>query len=322
MNAWQQWVHRPQNLWVRRALFQVHLWVGIGIGLYILLISLSGSAIVYRPQLMKRFERPTVHVAVSGAKLSPQELTQRVQQAHTSYEVDNVFPSRRPDRPTAVFLKRGNKEISRLFNPYTGEDLGDPSSRIERTVNWLVDFHDNLLSGKTGRFWNGVGSILVTLTSLTGLILWWPGIKNWRRSTVINWKASFPLFNWTLHSVIGFWCSVLVLIWGLTGIYFTFPDPFNALFGDSQVMVWLVKLHFGRFGRVGHATWLQSSLSMLWVILGLVPAALFVTGFLMWWNRVLRKKVFSVGVRAPVAEPLEKEPQEVPHPAPQPGLLS
>jgi len=48
MTTWQRWVHRPQSLWVRTALFQVHLWVGIGVGLYILLISISGSAIVYR----------------------------------------------------------------------------------------------------------------------------------------------------------------------------------------------------------------------------------------------------------------------------------
>ncbi|HVB54827.1 MAG TPA: PepSY-associated TM helix domain-containing protein [Candidatus Acidoferrales bacterium] len=297
MNAWQQWVHRPQHLWVRRALFQVHLWIGIGIGLYIVLVSVSGSAIVYRPQLVKAFARQENSVAVSGARLNDRALTQRAQQAYIGFEVESIFQSRRPDRPATVLLKRGNKHISRLFNPYTGEDLGDPTSPMENAVDWLVDFHDNLLSGPTGRFWNGIGSILVTLTSLTGLILWWPGIKNWRRSTVINWKAKFPLFNWTLHSAIGFWCSAIVLMWGFSGIYFIFPAPFDALFGNSQFLFWLARLHFGRFGRIGRATWFDWSLSMLWVVFGLIPVVLAVTGFLMWWNRVLRKKGPSTGLR-------------------------
>ena len=31
-------------MWSRRALFQIHLWTGIGVGLYMLMISITGSA--------------------------------------------------------------------------------------------------------------------------------------------------------------------------------------------------------------------------------------------------------------------------------------
>jgi uncharacterized iron-regulated membrane protein len=36
---------------LRRALFQVHLWLGIALGLYVLLISVSGSVIVFRREM-------------------------------------------------------------------------------------------------------------------------------------------------------------------------------------------------------------------------------------------------------------------------------
>ena len=39
-------------------------------------------------------------------------------------------------------------------------------------------------------------------------------------------------------------------------------------------------LHFGRY----NAFW-----EGVWVVLGLVPAVLFVTGAVMWWKRVLSK---------------------------------
>ncbi len=48
--------------------------------------------------------------------------------------------------------------------------------------------------------------------------------------------------------------------------------------GDT-VVEWLPPLHSGHFGGpVVHA---------MWAVLGLAPAVLFITGFLMWWNRVV-----------------------------------
>jgi uncharacterized iron-regulated membrane protein len=50
-------VHASNNgfLYVRRALFQIHLWTGLASGLYILAICLSGSAIVFRLEMNRAF---------------------------------------------------------------------------------------------------------------------------------------------------------------------------------------------------------------------------------------------------------------------------
>jgi len=279
MTAWQRWVQRPQGLWIRKALFQVHLWVGVGIGLYVLVISISGSAIVYRRQIAKKYPRRNVIVADSGRRLSLDELKQRVERAYPTYQVDNFSEPQRPDWPDDVVLERRKKRIERYFDPYTGADLGDPHPAIYRALLWLVNLHDDLLSGETGREVNGIGSIFLTVLSLTGAVLWWPGKKNWRRSLTIDWKAHFPRFNWDLHSAIGFWCSLFVLVWGVSGICLCFPGTFDSL-ADGNFVSWLTRLHFGRFGWFAEA---------LWTIVGLAPAVLFGTGVLMWWNRVLRK---------------------------------
>lgn len=55
MTAWQQWLQHPERSWVRRALFQIHLWVGAGLSAYIFLMSVSGSVIVYRNELSRNF---------------------------------------------------------------------------------------------------------------------------------------------------------------------------------------------------------------------------------------------------------------------------
>jgi len=35
MSVWLQWMHHPEKVWVRKCLFYIHLWVGVGFGLYI-----------------------------------------------------------------------------------------------------------------------------------------------------------------------------------------------------------------------------------------------------------------------------------------------
>ena len=50
-SAWQQWRRHPESLWVRRIVFQIHLWAGMLAGLYVSVMSVSGSIIVFRNQL-------------------------------------------------------------------------------------------------------------------------------------------------------------------------------------------------------------------------------------------------------------------------------
>ena len=54
-NVGQRWLREPQTLLLRRVLFQIHLWVGIATGLYIALIALTGSILVYRIELYSAF---------------------------------------------------------------------------------------------------------------------------------------------------------------------------------------------------------------------------------------------------------------------------
>jgi uncharacterized iron-regulated membrane protein len=47
--------------------------------------------------------------------------------------------------------------------------------------------------------------------------------------------------------------------------------------------MWLTRLHFGRWRNA-------PVLKAVWAFLGLLPALMLVTGVIMWWNRVLRKR--------------------------------
>ena len=291
-------LHKPQGLWIRKAMFQIHLWTGIGIGLYIFVVCVTGSIVVFRRELMRAYvNRPQVSAHTAETKpLDETALRAAALRVYPDFQVEKVWPGRRGNTPVDIWMTRAGDKTKRkehLFDPYNGADLGETRPRGVRVTDCLVSLHDDLLGGFTGRIVNGVGAILLTLLCLTGAVIWWQGTKKWSRGLTVRW-TSWQRINWDLHSAIGFWSFIAVMLWAISGIYLVFPHPFSALVdfiepldpvslvprrGDIA-LEWLAKLHFGRFAGI-KTKW-------TWAILGLIPPVLFITGAVMWWNRVLR----------------------------------
>ena len=296
-SVWKSWLRQPQSFRLRRALFQVHLWSGIAVGLYVIAICVSGSVLVYRSELRQTFEPQPRFVTVAGARLSQDALAAAAERAYPGSTVSRIIERDDPARAVTVTLNRGGSPQQILFDPYTGEDLGNRLPLPYRLTTWLLELHDNLLFGETGRDVNGVGSILLTVLGVTGAVIWWPGVAGWRRALGVDFRAHWRRLIWTLHGAIGIWTVLFLLMWGLTGIYLTIPEPFNALadaiepFDEEtfeprtvdNVLYWVARVHFGRFGG-----W---STKALWAGVGLLPPVLFVTGFVMWWTRVVRPRI-------------------------------
>ena len=341
MTQGEQWLRRPQSVWLRKALFQIHLWTGIGVGLYVLMISLTGSAIVFRDEIYVALGRTPKVAVIQNHRLTHDQIKAAAQTVYPAYDINWIFESTKADEPTDIWMhkKSDGSDKKRRFDPYTGKDLGNSVPFVLPMVAWLADLHTNLLAGTTGRFVNGIGAIFVTLLCITGIVVWWPGIQNWRRSLTIRREENWKRFNWDLHSAIGIWSMFFVLMWGITGIYLVFPKPFERSVNhfsrvtqfrgevpsetgsdlnagaivtretdkDGNVQIRFRRgrakptpgdrivrsftlAHFGTFGG--------KTVKAIWLLFGLMPAVLFTTGFLMWWNRV----VFPFLKRAPVPQ--------------------
>jgi uncharacterized iron-regulated membrane protein len=111
--------------------------------------------------------------------------------------------------------------------------------------------------------------------------------------------------TWSLHAAAGFWLFAFVVMWGASGVYLGYPEPFAAAvdrysnpstpygerYGDV-VLDWATRLHFGRFDATA---W-----QVAWVLLGLGPVLLAGTGVLLWWLRRPRRRasITPAGTRA------------------------
>jgi len=197
-------------------------------GLYVVAVSVSGSALFFRSVVNEATPGRKI-VAGTGRLLTKAELIEAARRAYPNYTPGNVSAGTTPGREVEITLDRGTKRKVRVFDPYTGRDLGEAVPYQLQVMSWMLNLHVNLLAGPTGRIVNGACAILLTLLSLTGAVIWWPGIANWRRSLTINPRASWKRINWDLHSAVGFWTFAFFFMWSFTGIYLIFPAPFETV---------------------------------------------------------------------------------------------
>jgi uncharacterized iron-regulated membrane protein len=315
LTLWQRWIRQPQKIWLRRALFQLHLWSGIALGLYILLMSVTGSVLVYRNELY-RATAPKIFISTgSGPRLTDDQLGQAATGLYPGFRVVSITHARNPDEGVDVWLRQGDVVKKRFFDPRSGSDLGNSVPTGFRLVTKLIDLHDNLLAGATGRIVNGAGAFALLALAVTGLVIWWPGAKTWRRSLTLHKGVGWKRWNWHLHSTIGFWSFAFTVVFALSGLYLCFPEavqdfadriePPTATNGGmrivDQVMYWLAFLHFGRIQGIGIPCkgpgFCDQATKATWAIFGAAPAAMFVTGAIMWWSRVVRPRL--AGSRRP-----------------------
>src|SRR5438034_5067144 len=99
---WRQWVQQPQNVWLRKAIFQVHLWSGIALGLYIFMISVTGSVLVYRNELYRAATPEPILSKGSGPLLTDDQLTEAATHLYPDYRVVKISRARNPDEAVNI----------------------------------------------------------------------------------------------------------------------------------------------------------------------------------------------------------------------------
>jgi uncharacterized iron-regulated membrane protein len=123
--------------------------------------------------------------------------------------VVKIGPAVNLDQAVDVSLSRGDEIKNRLFDPRSGNDLGDSVPTGIWVVSKLIDLHDNLLAGPTGRRVNGVGALALLALAVTGLAIWWAGHQDMASQPD---ATSRQRLTWNLHGMVGFWSLGFILV--------------------------------------------------------------------------------------------------------------
>ena len=123
---------------LRRVLFQVHLWVGVVAALYVLVVSVTGAALVFRIHLQRAVHPELLTARTDGPQADIATVLERVRDAYPRGRLSGV------DAPTTVrpthlaYVTEDGRFRTVLSDPVTAEVLGElPEHSVVRTLQDL-----------------------------------------------------------------------------------------------------------------------------------------------------------------------------------------
>ena len=199
-----------------RRIWRWHFYAGLFVLPFVLLLSVTGSIYLFKPQIDRWEERDFRGLGTRGAVSADAQL----ESALAAFPGASFNYYRLPERPgdaAVIALASTHGEPAQVFVSPQGQVLGtlDPRTRISEVVKRL---HGELLLGKWGdRLVELVASWTIVMI-LTGLYLWWP--RPFRLAGTLWPRLSLrgrPLLK-DIHRTIGFWIAGLVLVMLASGL--------------------------------------------------------------------------------------------------------
>jgi len=225
---------------LRRVFVQIHLWLGIGLAVLLVPVSLSGALLVWHDQF-DALIHPSRYAATAGPSLPPSQLI-----THASAALERGFQPialRMPENdgwPATVSARegrRGEGARPRLVNVYLDPPTGSVLDTVEfrdSLIGVLHRFHENLTipeySGRAIVGWVGVAMLIL---SLSGIYMWWPRNGGFLRGLRFT---RGPALSFNLHHLFGFWISIPLAVVSATGIYLGFPQQAREMLASVAPM--------------------------------------------------------------------------------------
>jgi len=202
-----------------RTIWRWHFYAGLFVIPFVLVLSVTGAAYLFKPQIDRWEERAWRGLPTAGAV----DADAQVASALAANPGASFHYYRIPEAPgdaAVVHIGLPGGEMRDIAVSPQGKVVGaaDPDQRISA---WLSRIHGTLLIGRTGRLLVELAASWAIVMILTGLYLWWPRGRGaagvvWPRLSLGGRTALRDL-----HAVTGFWVSGLALVLLFTALPWT-----------------------------------------------------------------------------------------------------
>jgi uncharacterized iron-regulated membrane protein len=242
----------------RRLMFQIHMWVGLILGLLLALLGLSGSILVY-DDAIGEFLAPVPHASAQGEALPLSKIVETARGA-AGRGAMQIALAREPGDPVSVRVTQGRAEgrgegrrerrtpegagaqagpprqqsATQIFiDPVSGAVLGSRKAQLPPILAFSHQLHGNFLMGREGRQFVGWLGVAMLALGVTGLVLWWPKRGQWKYAFLVRQTAKGLRFHRELHAATGIWIFVVFMVVSFSGVVIAFPNTFG-LAGGGQ----------------------------------------------------------------------------------------
>jgi len=219
---------------IRRWVLLFHRWTGLLLGIWIAVLGLSGSALVYQHSLRQLLEQGR-HTQFNLQRLPFDELLARVRSQRPDLFVLDVRGMDYRESALEVLVRPAktvqDAKLSRVLLVDPGTGIIEATQTFSSTpMGFLAQLHSNLLLGDKGLVLNGIAAGLAILYTVTGLFLWWRGRAKWKNGFLIRLKGKSKRARYfNVHSGLGLYASIFLILTSVSGIYFAAPRTFLSL---------------------------------------------------------------------------------------------
>ncbi|WP_419815724.1 PepSY-associated TM helix domain-containing protein [Glacieibacterium sp.] len=193
-----------------------HFYAGLFVLPFILILSITGSIYLFKPQIDRWEESAYRGLGTAGAVSADRQLAAALA-ANPGARFNHYRLPRQPGDAAMIQLGLEDGTPREIYVSPQGQVLGslDPGTRIEATVSRI---HGTLLLGRWGDWLVELAASWSIVMILSGLYLWWPRQLQmagtvWPRLS----RRGRPLLK-DIHRVTGFWIAGLVLVMLASGL--------------------------------------------------------------------------------------------------------
>jgi uncharacterized iron-regulated membrane protein len=213
-----------------RAIWRWHFYAGLFVVPMVLLLALSGSIYLFKPQLDRWEERDFRGLSTAGAVTPNAQLDAVLAAVPGASFYSYRLPEQAGDAAMVHLGLPGDRGMLDVFVSPQGQVLGSlqPEARISETIKRL---HGSLMLGRVGDWLVELAASWAIVMIATGLYLWWP---RGRGAAGVLWprlRAGSRVFWRDLHAVTGFWVAGLALVLLVSGL------PWAGVWGSAFAAV-------------------------------------------------------------------------------------
>jgi uncharacterized iron-regulated membrane protein len=213
---------------LRRTVRRLHLWLGLGLGVLMVLAGLTGSALVFYVEIDGWMHPEQAAEGMAGPRSYD----------HAILTLRKTFPGKQGPWRFEVTGKTGAiparyynppETAGRHFAPMLVWLSPDGKRMLRRdfwgdnAMTWIYDLHYQLLLGKAGGTVFGYAGIALLVLLASGLWAWWPR-GSWGRALRFKSGAARTRRLRDIHKLAGLAGMPLLIVLTTTGVMLALPD--------------------------------------------------------------------------------------------------
>ncbi|PAW93883.1 hypothetical protein CKK33_10400 [Mucilaginibacter sp. MD40] len=202
---------------------KLHLILGLVSGLVVFIVAVAAAILVFEEEGRELFQREFYHVERIGEhKATFKQMADTIKLHHPDFKFSSIRFKEKADA-AVIFYSKKDRAIS--VDPYTSKIISVRNLKTD-FFTVVLKLHTHLLMGEVGGAIVKANVLIFFIMCLSGLVLWLPKqLRHLKQALRIKIKAGkWKRLNYDLHSVLGFYAAIPLIIIAFTGMFFVYDS--------------------------------------------------------------------------------------------------